>query len=59
VPISATEASDKAIAASFQELKAGQKAAGRQAEFEAKWDAFASQSYADAKALAEKAMATK
>jgi ABC-type Fe3+ transport system substrate-binding protein len=59
VPISVTEASEKAITASFQELKAGQKAAGRQAEFEAKWDAFASQSYADAKALAEKAMATK
>src|SRR5882672_10232986 len=40
VPIGEKEASDKEVAASFQELKAGQKAAGRQAEFEAKWDAF-------------------
>jgi phosphoglycerate transport regulatory protein PgtC len=59
MPISEQEAGDKAIAASFQEVKAGQKAAGRQAEFEAKWDAFASKNYADAKALAEKAMAAK
>src|SRR5215212_2555897 len=33
VPISEKEASDKAIAGSFQEVKPGQKVAGRQAEF--------------------------
>jgi phosphoglycerate transport regulatory protein PgtC len=55
VPISEKEASDKAIAASFRDLKKGEKAAGRQAEFEAKWDSFAVKNYAEAKALAEKA----
>ena len=59
MPVSEQEASDKAITASFQEVKAGQKAAGRQAEFEAKWDAFASKNYADAKATADKALAAK
>ncbi|MEW6454408.1 MAG: extracellular solute-binding protein [Pseudomonadota bacterium] len=59
VPITAKEASDPAIAASFQELKAGQKAAGRQAEFEEKWDSFAVKNYAEAKALAEKAASAK
>jgi ABC-type Fe3+ transport system substrate-binding protein len=55
VPITEREASDRAIAASFQELKPGQKAAGRQAEFEEKWDSFAVKNYAEARALAEKA----
>jgi ABC-type Fe3+ transport system substrate-binding protein len=55
VPISEKEAGDKAIAASFQELKKGQKPAGRQAEFEEKWDSFAVKNYAEARALAEKA----
>jgi ABC-type Fe3+ transport system substrate-binding protein len=55
VPISEKEAGDKAVAASFQELKKGQKAAGRQAEFEEKWDSSAVKNYAEAKALAEKA----
>jgi ABC-type Fe3+ transport system substrate-binding protein len=59
VPITEREAGDAAVAASFQEVKPGQKAAGRQAEFEQKWDAFASKNYADAKALAEKALAAK
>jgi ABC-type glycerol-3-phosphate transport system substrate-binding protein len=59
VPISEKEASDKAIAASFQEIKAGQKAAGRQAEFEERWDFFAVKNYAEAKALAEKALTAK
>ena len=35
------------------------KVAGRQAEFEQKWDAFATKNYAEAKALAEKALALK
>jgi phosphoglycerate transport regulatory protein PgtC len=40
-------------------VKPGQKVAGRQAEFEEKWDAFAVKNYAEAKALAEKALAAK
>jgi iron(III) transport system substrate-binding protein len=56
VPITEKEAADPAIAGAFQEVKAGQKAAGRQAEFEAKWDAAVVKSYADAKALAERAL---
>lgn len=59
VPLSEKEASDRAIAGAFQEIKKGQKPAGRQAEFEAKWDEFASKSYAEAKALAEKALSVK
>jgi ABC-type Fe3+ transport system substrate-binding protein len=59
VPISEKEASEKAIAGSFQEVKPGQKVAGRQAEFEEKWDAFAVKNYAEAKALAEKALTVK
>ena len=59
VPITEKEASDKAIAGSFQEVKKDQKVAGRQAEFEQKWDAFATKNYAEAKALAEKAAAAK
>jgi ABC-type glycerol-3-phosphate transport system substrate-binding protein len=58
-PISEKEASDPAIAASFQEVKAGQKAAGRQAEFEEKWDSFAVKNYAEAKVLAERAASAK
>jgi phosphoglycerate transport regulatory protein PgtC len=57
MPISAQEAADKAIAGSFQEVKPGQKVAGRQAEFEEKWDSFAVKNYTEAKALAEKALA--
>jgi phosphoglycerate transport regulatory protein PgtC len=40
-------------------VKPGQKVAGRQAEFEEKWDAFAVKNYTEAKALAEKALAAK
>jgi ABC-type Fe3+ transport system substrate-binding protein len=56
VPITEKEAPDPAIAGAFQEVKPGQKPAGRQAEFEAKWDAAVVKSYADAKALAERAL---
>jgi phosphoglycerate transport regulatory protein PgtC len=56
VPITEKEASDPAIAGAFQEVKPGQKPAGRQAEFEARWDAAVVKSYADAKALAERAL---
>jgi phosphoglycerate transport regulatory protein PgtC len=55
VPLTEKEASDKAIAGSFQEVKPGAKPAGRQAEFEERWDSYAVKSYAEAKALAEKA----
>jgi ABC-type Fe3+ transport system substrate-binding protein len=59
VPISEKEASDPAISGSFQEVKKGQKVVGRQAEFEEKWDSVAVKNYAEAKALAEKALAAK
>lgn len=59
VPISEKEANDPAIAGSFQKLKKGQKVAGRQAEFEEKWDTFAVKNYAEAQALAEKALTAK
>lgn len=59
VPVTEKEASDPAIAGAFQEVKPGQKTAGRQAEFEQKWDAFATKNYAEAKALAEKALTAK
>ena len=52
VPISEAEASDDAIAGSFQAVKTGAKPAGRQAEFESRWDAAAVRNYAEAKALA-------
>jgi ABC-type Fe3+ transport system substrate-binding protein len=55
VPITEKEASDPAIAGSFQAAKPGRPVAGRQAEFEQKWDAFASKNYAEAKAMAERA----
>ena len=57
--VSEKEAADPAIAGSFREVKKGDKPAGRQAEFEAKWDAAAVKNYADAKAMAEKALAAK
>ena len=59
VPITEKESIDPAIAGAFQALKAGQKAAGRQAEFESRWDAAAVKNYAEARALAEQALTTK
>jgi ABC-type Fe3+ transport system substrate-binding protein len=59
IPVTEQEASDPSIAGSFQELKPGQKVAGRQAEFEEKWDAFAVKNYAEARVLAEKALTAK
>jgi ABC-type Fe3+ transport system substrate-binding protein len=59
VPVTEKEASDPSIAGAFRELKKGEKAAGRQAEFEEKWDSFAVKNYAEAKALAEKAASGK
>jgi phosphoglycerate transport regulatory protein PgtC len=59
VPVTEKEAGDPAIASSFQEVKKDKPAAGRQAEFESKWDDFAVKNYAEAKALAEKALTAK
>ena len=59
VPISGKEASDPAVMNSFHKLKEGEKAAGRQAEFEEKWDAAALKNYGEAKSLAEKALSAK
>ena len=59
VPITEKEAADKSIAGSFRTVKKGEKVAGRQAEFEERWDSFASKNYAEAKALAEKAASAK
>ena len=44
---------------SFHKIKKGEKAAGRQAEFEEKWDTLAVKNYGEAKTLAEKAMSAK
>lgn len=59
VPISEKEAGDPAVMNSFHKLKKGAKAAGRQAEFEEKWDAAALKNYGEAKTLAEKAASAK
>lgn len=55
VPVTEKEASDRSIAGAFRQLKKDEKPAGRQAEFEAKWDDVAAKNYAEAKVLAEKA----
>ena len=59
VPISERQAVDPAIAGAFQALKPDQKPAGRQAEFESQWDAFAVKNYAEARTLAERALTAK
>lgn len=59
VPISEKDASDPAIAGSFQKKKKDQPVAGRQAEFEEKWDSFAVKNYGEAKSLAEQAVSAK
>jgi phosphoglycerate transport regulatory protein PgtC len=59
VPISGAEANNTAIANSFHKLKKGETAAGRQAEFEQKWDEAAVKNYTEAKSLAEKAAIAK
>ena len=59
VPITEKEAADPAIAGAFRPVKEGQKAAGRQAEFENRWDGAALKNYSEAKALAEKALTAK
>ena len=59
MPITEKEAADPAITAAFQALKPEQKAAGRQAEFESRWDAAALKNYTEARALAERALTAK
>jgi phosphoglycerate transport regulatory protein PgtC len=59
IPVTEKEASDPAISGAFQALKPDQKPAGRQAEFEARWDTAAAKNYAEAKALAEKALSAR
>jgi phosphoglycerate transport regulatory protein PgtC len=59
VPVTEKEASDPSIAGAFRALKKGEKAAGRQAEFESRWDDFAKKNYTEARALAEKALTAK
>jgi ABC-type Fe3+ transport system substrate-binding protein len=58
-PITDKEANDPAVMNSFHKLKKGEKAAGRQAEFEEKWDTAALKNYGEAKTLAEKALSAK
>ncbi len=59
VPITEKEALDPAIAGAFQVLKPGQTPAGRQAEFESRWDAAALKNYTEARTLAERALTAK
>lgn len=58
-PITGAESNNPAVMNSFHKLKKGEKAAGRQAEFEEKWDAAALKNYGEAKTLAEKAASAK
>ena len=50
---------DPAIGGAFHEVKKGQKPAGRQAEFESRWDQTALSNYTEARTLAERALAAK
>jgi ABC-type Fe3+ transport system substrate-binding protein len=56
VPITEKEAVNPSITGAFTVLKEGQKAAGRQAEFESRWDALALKNYTAAGTLAERAL---
>jgi phosphoglycerate transport regulatory protein PgtC len=58
-PITEKEASDPSIAGAFQAVKKGQQPAGRQAEFESRWDAAALKNYTEARTLAERALTAK
>ena len=50
---------DEVAIPGLQALKPEQKAAGRQAEFESRWDAAALKNYTEARQLAEKALTAK
>jgi iron(III) transport system substrate-binding protein len=56
VPITEKGASDPAIAGAFQEKKPDRPVAARQAEFERKWDDFATLNYAQALKLVDDAL---
>ena len=59
VPITEKESTDPSVTGAFQALKEGQKPAGRQAEFESRWDAAALKNYTEARTLAERALTAK
>jgi phosphoglycerate transport regulatory protein PgtC len=59
VPITEKESVDPSMTGAFQVLKEGQKPAGRQAEFESRWDAAALKNYTEARTLAERALTAK
>jgi iron(III) transport system substrate-binding protein len=59
VPITEKGASDPAIAGAFQEKKQDRPVAGRQAEFERKWDDYATLNYAQALKKVDDALAAK
>jgi phosphoglycerate transport regulatory protein PgtC len=59
VPITEKGASDPAIAGAFQEKKQDRPVAARQAEFERKWDDYATLNYAQALKKVDDALAAK
>ena len=59
MPITEKESIDPADRRRVQALKKGQKVAGRQAEFESRWDAVALKNYTEARTLAERALTAK
>ncbi len=59
VPITEKGASDPAIAGAFQEKKPDRPATARQAEFERKWDDFASVNYGQALKKVDDALAAR
>jgi hypothetical protein len=58
-PITEKESTDPAITGAFQPVKEARRAAGRQAEFESRWDAAALKNYTEARQLAERALTAK
>jgi ABC-type Fe3+ transport system substrate-binding protein len=59
IPITEKGAVDPAISGSFQQARKDRPVAGRQAEFESKWDSFATANYEGAKERVARALAAK
>jgi phosphoglycerate transport regulatory protein PgtC len=59
IPITEKGAIDPAISGAFQEARKDRPVAGRQAEFESKWDSFATANYEGAKERVARALAAK
>jgi len=59
IPITEKGAVDPAISGSFQQARKDRPVAGRQAEFESKWDSFATANYEGAKDRVARALAAK